>query len=60
MGKYRNAVEKMLKTLGIVVEKYVGNPIDRDLYQKWNEAKKAKDFEKADVYRQQLIERGVL
>ena len=58
--KYRNSVEKMLKTLGITVEKYVGNSEDRELYAKWNEAKKAKDFATADVYRQKLMERGVL
>ncbi|MBR4162474.1 MAG: cysteine--tRNA ligase, partial [Solobacterium sp.] len=49
--KYRNSVEKMLKTLGITVEKYVGNSEDRELYAKWNEAKNAKDFATADVYR---------
>jgi len=58
--KYRNSVEKMLKTLGITVEKYVGNSEDRELYRKWNEAKKAKDFATADEYRQKLMERGVL
>jgi len=49
-----------LKTLGITVEKYVGNSEDRELYRKWNEAKKAKDFATADEYRQKLMERGVL
>jgi cysteinyl-tRNA synthetase len=60
VGKYRNALEKMLNILGVTVERYVGNPEDKELYRKWNEAKKAKDFEQADVYRKLLTERGVL
>ena len=33
---------------------------DRNNYQKWNEAKKAKDFETADKYRALLQERNIL
>jgi cysteinyl-tRNA synthetase len=33
---------------------------DKEVYNKWNEAKKAKDFEEADKYRLQLIEKGLL
>ena len=59
-GSYRNAVEKMLKILGITVEKPVITEEDKELFAKWNEAKKAKDFATADIYRAQLSEKGLL
>ena len=60
VGKYRNAVEKMLKVLGIEVEKPVIGEEEKEIFQKWNEAKSAKDFAKADEYRVVLTERGLL
>ena len=33
---------------------------DKELYSKWDEAKKEKDFTKADEYRNILMERGIL
>ena len=60
IGKYRNAVEKMLDILGIVVEKPVVTDEDRETYAKWNEAKAAKDFAKADEYRKALQEKNLL
>lgn len=59
-GSYRNAVEKMLNILGIVVEKPVIGEEEKELFAKWNEAKKAKDFATADVYRAALSEKGLL
>ena len=59
IGKYRNAVEKMLGILGIVVEKPVVSDEDREIYTKWNEAKAAKDFAKADEYRKVLQEKNL-
>lgn len=59
-GSYRNAVEKMLKILGITVEKPVITEEDKELFAKWNEAKKARDFATADIYRAQLSEKGLL
>ena len=59
-GSYRNAVEKMLNILGIVVEKPVVTEEDKELFAKWNEAKKAKDFATADIYRGQLSAKGLL
>ena len=58
--KYRNAVEKMLSILGITVKRPVLSEEDIDLYQKWNEAKKNKDFTKADEYRAVLSGKGLL
>lgn len=60
VSKYRNAVEKMLDILGIVVEKIVLTDEDKELFAKWNEAKAQKDFAKADEYRNELSTRGLL
>ena len=60
VSKYRNAVEKMLDILGIVVEKVVLTDEDKELFAKWNDAKAQKDFAKADEYRNELSTRGLL
>ncbi len=60
VGKYRNAVEKMLDILGVVVVKPEVTDEDIALFEKWNEAKKNKDFASADVYRSKLAEKGLL
>ena len=60
VGKLVNSVEAMLEVLGIYVDRVVLSDEDKQLYAAWNEAKKEKDFEKADVYRNQLTERGIL
>ena len=46
--------------LGIKITRVVLDDEDFDLYQKWNDAKAIKDFATADIYRQKLIEKGVL
>lgn len=60
VSKYRNAVEKMLNVLGIIVDKVVLSDEDKELFAKWNDAKSAKDFAKADEYRNELTARGLL
>ncbi len=60
VGKLVNSVEKMLGVLGIVVERPVVTEEDREVFAKWNEAKAAKDFDQADVYRRALTEKGLL
>lgn len=60
VGRLVNSVEKMLNVLGIVVERPVVSDEDRDTFAKWNEAKAAKDFAQADVYRKALMEKGLL
>ena len=55
-----NAIRKMLEILGIFIPETVLSEEDKDIYQKWNEAKSNKDFETADRYRNQLIEKGIL
>ena len=57
---YRNAVEKMLNVLGIVVDKPVIGETDKELFAKWNQAKADKDFDSADKYRNELAEKGLL
>jgi len=59
-ARYRNAIAKMLDILGITVEKVEVSEESRGLFEKWNRAKAEKDFESADGYRRQLIERGLL
>ena len=58
-GNY-HAVKKMLEILGVFIEPVRLTAEDRELYDKWNEAKKNKDFETADQYRQKLNEKGIL
>ena len=53
-------MEKMLVVLGIKVERTSLSESDKECYESWNKAKSEKDFNKADEYRQQLIERGIL
>ncbi|MBP3891214.1 MAG: cysteine--tRNA ligase [Solobacterium sp.] len=60
VGKYRNAVEKMLKVLGIQVEKVEISEEDRVLFEAWNKAKEEKNFDLADSYRATLSEKGLL
>ncbi|MCR4854652.1 MAG: cysteine--tRNA ligase [Erysipelotrichaceae bacterium] len=55
-----NAIEKMLEILGVFIDRTVLSDEDKDIYQKWNEAKAAKDFDSADRYRQILMEKGIL
>ena len=55
-----NAIEKMLEILGVFIDKVVLSDEEKDTYNKWNEAKAAKDFETADKYRSVLMEKGIL
>ncbi len=59
-GLYRNAVEKMLAILGIVVEKPVITDEDRAMFDKWNAAKAEKNFAEADIGRGKVAEEGLL
>ena len=60
LALYRNAVEKMLNVLGIVVDKPVIGETEKELFAKWNQAKADKDFDSADKYRNELAEKGLL
>ncbi len=51
---------KMQDVLGFKFEYKVLSLEDKSLYLKWNEAKGNKEFDKADEYRNELIERGII
>ncbi len=53
-------LRKMLEVLGIYIDPVQLSTDDREVYQKWNEAKSQKDFETADKYRAILQERGII
>ena len=60
IAEYRNALAKMLDILGIPAEKLSLSAEEKDLYRAWLDARKEKDFEKADKLRSQLEEKGIL
>jgi len=60
VSKQYNAIKKMLYVLGIYIDEVKLSKEDKEIYQKWNEAKANKDFASADIYRNQLIEKGIL
>lgn len=60
VAMYVKTLEKMLEVLGITLIKVTLTQEDKELYEKWNEAKKAKDFVEADKHREELMKRGIL
>ncbi|MDE8328813.1 cysteine--tRNA ligase [Erysipelothrix rhusiopathiae] len=60
VSKFIVSVEKMLDVLGISYTRIVLDEEARSLFTQWNEAKARKDFDDADRYRGELIERGLL
>ena len=50
-----NTLDKILNVLGINVFVKKMNDEQVEVYKNWNEARIAKDFEKADVYRNMLV-----
>ena len=60
VSKLVTALEGMMHVLGIHIDRTILDEDSFELYQKWNDAKAVKDFEKADSYRQKLMEKGVL
>ena len=55
-----NALIKELNVLGIRYPEMKLNDQDKELYRLWNDAKAQKDFETADKYRAELMEKGIL
>ncbi|QIK68866.1 cysteine--tRNA ligase [Erysipelothrix sp. HDW6C] len=53
-------MEMMLNVLGIVLERVVLTDADRATFDAWEQAKLDKDFERADVYRKTLSEKGLI
>ena len=59
-SKYFNTLVELNKVLSFDLELKELTSEDKELYSKWDEAKKNKDFTKADEYRNILMERGIL
>lgn len=53
-------IEKMMEVLGIDIPRLALTQEDKELHQKWKAAVKEKDFDTADGYRKELMERGIL
>ena len=60
LSEHTNSLRKALSVLGIEYDDIKLNKEDIDTYNAWMEAKAVKDFAKADIYRQKLIEKGIL
>ena len=60
MSLATKTVLEMLDVLGIKVNNVVLDDEAKDLFRKWEEARKNKDFQTADVYRNLLIKKGLL
>lgn len=59
-SKYFNTLLEVNKILSFDLGIKELTSEDKELYSKWDEAKKEKDFTKADEYRNILMERGIL
>ena len=55
-----NSILAMLDVLGVEYKHINLSSEDIDDFNKWNDAKKEKDFALADTYRQKLIDKGLL
>ena len=60
LAALNNTLEKELDILGIAYKNISLSDEDKEIYHKWEEAKKAKDFTAADEMREKLMERGIL
>ena len=60
VSKEYNAIRKMLYILGIYIDEVKLDDEAKDLYAKWNAAKAEKNFDEADIYRNKLMEKGIL
>jgi hypothetical protein len=49
----------MMSILGLVVEDVLLSEDDKYLYDLYEQAKQRKDYAASDMYRQQLVDRGV-
>lgn len=60
LAKLVHTLESMLHILGVELDRVEMSVEDKETYRNWKACVKAKDFEKADVYRATLIEKGIL
>lgn len=55
-----NSIVEMLKVLGVQYDMINLSEEDKIIFNAWNQAKKDKDFDQADIYRNKLIAKGLL
>ena len=60
ISKLYNSVLKMLDILGIIYTHIILTKEDIDEFKYWDKAKEEKDFQKADQYREKLINKGLI
>ena len=60
LNDYFKTLNDMFMILGLDISYVSLNDNDRDVYQKYLEAKANKDFEASDKYRQLLIDREIM
>lgn len=60
IAKLRNALIKMLDVMGIVYKEPLLTPADYQLFDAWEKARSAKDYQSADQIRKQLTERDLI
>ena len=60
LNKYTNSLKKCLDVLGIVYPIINLSEKDKNIYKEWMDAKKEKNFDKADEYRKVLMDKGIL
>lgn len=60
LNKKLNTFVCILQILGIEFKYDKLNKEDRDLYNSWNTAKANKDYDSADLIRQELVKKGIL
>lgn len=60
LSDFVSMLEKMMGILGIELPDIALSEEDIELYTAWKAAVKAKDFEKADLYRSKLQDKGIL
>ena len=60
VARILNTIQKMLYVLGIKIDAFTLSDADKELYAAWRSLVKAKDYEQADLYRKQLMDKGIL
>lgn len=60
LAKLKNSLERMINILGVFIQLPLISDEDIDVYQAWLNAKEAKDFEKADQYREILVAKDIM
>ena len=56
----RNSLIKMLEVMGIAYQQPLLTLEDKEVFINWEKARQEKDFQKADLYRQLLSEKGLI